>query len=413
MVAVLAHFAFFVALLMGSTIGRADSNIVYFDFPEGAHTILSSTSRVNPFDAANPDLRVLVSQNARFIISGYDRNGYSVGADGQLVKERFFRGDVEWVDSQGRKRVLKNVFIPESSTRATPLRGRDLTVSPVNVPKKDCPENTPDSAMNRINQVFRDLPGSKADVGTALAFFGAGSCIALSADEKAAQEEQLRNPGRMVKQTEPHLFRRALGRQYDQVKKNHSVVATHKGFPLAAVHLIAIDAMARTIYGEMRGCMKHGKRYPMAVARVIMNRADAIRDKGLSEGFVSPKSEGHARFRGAENPRTALRGVNTAVIVPHLFEAPRQFSVWNKGDANNDEVLCPKKDSAEWKTAIEVATAAVTKDPDFMKQTDELKGIEFYSSGMTPSWAGTERTGLTVGGQPLDKRSCIQLWNRK
>lgn len=374
---------------------RADS-YRYFDYPEGENIILSSSPGTNAMDALNPDLKIRVDRNAKFIPKA--------GSNGWL------KGDVEWVDSQGNRRVARNVWVDSNDTRDNPLMRPPIRVTITKSQTSSeppCPLNTVNPALSKLATSFKALPNSEADVSTALAFFGSGRCIPLPADYKKAQQE-FEKTKQLPPEKSPGLFRETLGRGFEDAK-TPGVVARYKGVALGMNHLFAIESMARTIYGEMRGCTKYGARYPMAVARVIMNRAADVSKKGVSENFIAPRSEGF-KSNSVGDDKRFFKNADELMIVPHLFEAPRQFSTWNRGDANNDEALCPKTDSPEWKTAVNTAVLAVMKDPDFMKKTDSLNGVKYYTSGIVPSWGAQELEGKSVDGQPVDKKSCLRFW---
>lgn len=389
---IIAFFSLFFLVVSA----KADS-YRYFDFPEGESIILSSSPGNNAMDALNPDLKIRVDRNAKFIPKA--------GANGWL------KGDVEWVDAKGNARIARNVWVNSSDTRDNPLARPPIRITINRAPNPSaeppCPLNTANPALSKLATSFKALPNSESDVSTALSFFGSGRCIQLPADYKKAQGEFERTKT-LPPEKSPGLFRETLGRGFEQAK-TPGVVARYNGVALGMNHLFAIESMARTIYGEMRGCTKYGMRYPMAVARVIMNRAADVSKKGVSENFIAPKSEGFKSNSVGEDKRF-FKNADELMIVPHLFEAPRQFSTWNRGDANNDEALCPKTESPEWKAALNISVLAVMKDPEFMRKTENLAGVKYYTSGIVPSWGAQELEGKSVDGQPVDKKSCLRFW---
>jgi Cell Wall Hydrolase len=169
--------------------------------------------------------------------------------------------------------------------------------------------------------------------------------------------------------------------------------------------LTAIDAMARTIYGEMRSCNnRNGSRYSKAVARVILNRA--------GECMKAKKS---CEFSAGSNP---AKNQNDAII--GVIGRNKQFSAWNRNDPNTKEMMCISKgDESEmraWGDALNIAAHAIVETTAFKSETATVGTNTFhYSSGMKPYWARSmsRRLPISIGGLPVDNSRCIIAWQSK
>jgi hypothetical protein len=227
---------------------------------------------------------------------------------------------------------------------------------------------------------------------------------------------------------------------------------------LNAQTLIEIDSLARTIYGEMQGCVPMGSEYPMAVARVIKNRQTNIEN-------VPGKS---AEFIYQQDPHWPGKNINTKVS-----SSPIQFSSWNldiidtetlkearsdyaadltmKGESKktaneralkeirsnpktkeyyrfNDtgllHTLCPPSHPPEpywkgesppadqiaiWKSILKIATEATLYPKEFEAKTNSLKGIRHYTSDRT-SFYGMKEVCPSIEGKQIIRKKCLNLW---
>lgn len=117
-----------------------------------------------------------------------------------------------------------------------------------------------------------------------------------------------------------------------------------------------IDTMARTIWGEARGCGTDGMRH---VAMVIVNRA------------AHPSWWGHD--------------------IESVCLAPWQFSCRNPGDSNRAKLLSVTSIDPEFATAVAIATQAVHGS----LQDETGNADSYYATSMRtpPTWTATaERT---------------------
>lgn len=174
--------------------------------------------------------------------------------------------------------------------------------------------------------------------------------------------------------------------------------------------LINIDALARTLYGEMGGCFRNGLQYPMAVARIIVNRTEAKNKHSL---FIK-------NTHVDEKPTLA-----------RVATTPSQFNNWMKKDNENDpngplhHSLCPpkeinkpfwnaqkasKEDVEVWKNAVRIATEAIIYPKKFKERTSDLEGIYYYTSDMGKFYNSELITNKKINGRPIESTRCIELW---
>lgn len=173
-------------------------------------------------------------------------------------------------------------------------------------------------------------------------------------------------------------------------------------------NLIDIDALARTMYGEMARCYKSGLQYPMAVARVAVNRSES---QSRRSEFVS------GIHNGQKN------------ILAKVVTSPDKFSVWKPTISGKEnpalkQALCPpsqpdrafwtgsKPPDSElkiWKNTVKIATEAVLYPEQFKKRTAGLKGLFFYTSGLK-SFFGMRLVRPSIGDRAISKSQCMQLW---
>lgn len=172
--------------------------------------------------------------------------------------------------------------------------------------------------------------------------------------------------------------------------------------------LIAIDSLSRTLYGEMASCFREGLHYPMAIARIAINRAE---EKKRESEFIRGKHE------EAKPP------------LSRVLTSPTQFSMWLKQDKGKPNRplnmgLCPPKEQAKayhggkspsknetyvWENAVKIATEAVMYPERFKKRTDSLKNLYHYTSGMGQFYRMTQ-VRPSIEGRSLSLDRCMELW---
>jgi hypothetical protein len=177
---------------------------------------------------------------------------------------------------------------------------------------------------------------------------------------------------------------------------------------ITSSQLVEIDSMARTMYAEMALCYKSGLQYPMAVAKIILNRADKT---SRHKDFIKPPHS---------PPKPDVAKVCTS---------PSQFNCWMKkvnGTQNNTlhHALCPAQDENKpfwrgksaprfesdlWKNSVRIATEAILHPTKFNKRTADIKGY-FYTSGMGKFYNMKQQKGLKIDGNPIDRSRCLEIW---
>jgi hypothetical protein len=190
--------------------------------------------------------------------------------------------------------------------------------------------------------------------------------------------------------------------------KQISKLFNEKNKPITKSNLIDIDALSRTLYGEMAVCFKQGLQYPMAVAKIILNRSE---NQKRHKEFIKPPHDD-----GKPN-------------IAKVCTTPTQFSMWFKkvgGEKNNPlhHGLCPpqqefepywngksaaKYESDLWKNAVRIATEAVLHPTQFKRRTASVNGY-FYTSGMGQFLGMKQEKKLSIEGRPLSNNKCIEIW---
>jgi hypothetical protein len=164
---------------------------------------------------------------------------------------------------------------------------------------------------------------------------------------------------------------------------------------------MAVDALARSLYGEMRGSPKDSSSYLKTTARVILNRAALLKKEGAGiRNFISEKSIQQVGD---------LKTQSVFKILPHVISSPKQISSWNVDDPNLIVNLCPNPKSEEekiaWKMAVDVASEAVYKTNKFLDETKCIPYL-YYTSNLVPSWADTIKS---VDPEPLAQKECLSM----
>jgi len=178
---------------------------------------------------------------------------------------------------------------------------------------------------------------------------------------------------------------------------------TKNGPPKPTVdQLVAIDLMARTLYGEMRSCHnKLGPQYSKAVARILLNLAEFC-DGGACHCHQKPK------------PTSQL-----AESISDQVGRKSQFQCWKGISTNSDSVMCVPTTNVDlevWHDVIDIAEEAIM-NPEKLKQ--ETKGVGdcvlHYTSGMTPYWASSmDRVRkVFIDGYPTNHASCLMMYKNR
>lgn len=195
--------------------------------------------------------------------------------------------------------------------------------------------------------------------------------------------------------------------------QNKSVVGEN-GKPISDDQVATISALARTLYGEMAGCFRRGLQYPMAVARIAVERAA---ETGRHGEFIKT---GHSE---TDHP------------VCQVITTPSQFNNWMPqidGEVNGAflHTLCPPSKHGKkfwanvnpsdeelniWKNAVRIATDATLFPTHFKGITKALDNVFFYTSGQKHlrTFQKQPPYHTKLDGRPLNNINCIQLWAKK
>lgn len=220
--------------------------------------------------------------------------------------------------------------------------------------------------------------------------------------------------GKCVIDPKKSLQKGASGNPFDSYVLPHlrkttiPKIVKDNGEMMSEIDLIDIDALARTLYAEMARCYKNGLQYPMTVAKIAVNRAEA---KDRHREFIK---DPHASNKGD------LARVTTSAT---------QFSLWLtkiSGKANNSlrQALCPPVDKSTtfwtgskpppfetdiWENTIRIATEAVLYPKQFKARTKNVKQY-FYTSGMKVFY-GMKQVNPTIEDRKVARDSCVQVWD--
>jgi spore germination cell wall hydrolase CwlJ-like protein len=132
---------------------------------------------------------------------------------------------------------------------------------------------------------------------------------------------------------------------------------------------MAVDVLARTIWGEARG---EGKPGMEAVANVVMNRVDHARNQG---GYWWGNS------------------------VIEVCQKPYQFSAWNRRDPNYHKLLEVDETDPDFATAKRIARRAISGALD-----DRTHGASHYhAKHANPYWARGRKPDAVIGNHMFYK----------
>lgn len=127
---------------------------------------------------------------------------------------------------------------------------------------------------------------------------------------------------------------------------------------------VAVDTLARTIWGEARGEPVRGRE---AVAACVMNRVDVAQARG-----------GH--WWGND--------------VIEVCRCPHQFSCWGEDDPNREKLLAVDKEDKVFQSCLRIARRAIRgalPDP-----TDGA--THYHAAGILPWWAKERTPCRAIGG---------------
>ncbi len=201
------------------------------------------------------------------------------------------------------------------------------------------------------------------------------------------------------------------------MSENPPAIKNELGNLISKKEVVAIDALARTMYGEMARCYRKGLQYPMTVARIVLNRSEA---KDRLQEFIKPPQNDN---------KPNLAKVSTSAS---------QFSMWRKTQGDNSpnpplhHALCPpiklnepfwnareapSMEANIWKNTMRIATEVVLHPTQFKKRTAEVDGF-FYTSDMAslkdskrkPFFRNMDRVYPSIEGKKVSSGDCVEVW---
>ena len=323
---------------------------------------------------------------------------------GQKVEEFFYRVDFKYTttSSAGTKYIKEDTgYLPETVLTAkkyTPFYSKTLKELQSDIDNEVCPptKNTVIKKPKEITELSKALNSKKFIAESTTIYESIGQCV-IGNPTKAPTRFPAGNIFDSMVIPEINS-----SQKLDIYREDKEQVNTDD--------LINIDALARTLYGEMGGCFRNGLQYPMAVARIIVNRSEAKTKHGL---FIKS---------------THVDGKPTLAKVA---TTPSQFNNWMKTDNENDlngplhHSLCPpkevnkpfwkaqkasKEDVEVWNNAVRIATEAIIYPKKFKERTSDLDGIYFYTSDMGKFYNSKLITHKKINDRPIDSTRCIELW---
>lgn len=127
---------------------------------------------------------------------------------------------------------------------------------------------------------------------------------------------------------------------------------------------LAVDVLARTLWGEARG---EGTAGMEVVASVILNRVQVAQDKGGQYWWGND--------------------------IISVCQKPYQFSCWNRSDPNYRRLLEVTDSNIHFATAIRIARRAVVGTLADSTQ----RATHYHADYIAPSWARGQTPTLTLG----------------
>jgi hypothetical protein len=268
-------------------------------------------------------------------------------------------------------------------------------------PEMDCP---PLKAKNQLEEIKKHMKPATTATGNQ-------SVKDIAEALNGTVGQCVRNPAKAGKLPSGHPFDSMV---LPSIKRKMPNVTGPDGKALTLQQISDIDALARTLYGEMAGCYKYGLQYPTAIAKIALNRSEA------------PEKTKNS-FMGSGNDTRAQLSDFARVLT-----TPSQFNVWMKmhgSDINGslEMALCPPSNPekvfwqnvkptpdeiAIWKNTMRIATEAVLFPKKFKARTASIKdNIYDYNSGSKDPW-GYKRIYPQIEGRRIDRVACMQVWQR-
>ncbi len=177
------------------------------------------------------------------------------------------------------------------------------------------------------------------------------------------------------------------------------------GSVLSKSQIIDIDAMARVLYGEMNRCYKHGLQYPMAIAKVALNRVDEIEQKTVNKSKY---------ITGPHH--------NSKSDLAKALTSSSQFRFWLTNKPTLKQALCPPAPNTKifyngnppspterdiWTNTIRIATEAVLFPDKFKMRTEKITATNFTSEDQFYDFIPES---ANIEGRAISEKSCVRLW---
>lgn len=348
----------------------------------------------------------LAEQKPRYVQTGIDPK------TGDPIIETFVEVRVRY--SRNNWQVDKKGWINARSLSQKPLK-EIFTSNNVEVPAKPCPTGMSEAIVNKNHKDISELSKKivsdeqkrlKAEVDALSGKIGL--CPLNPADDKSIYQNKWQGKNIYDLEVMPQL--KAMRNEVPKLKKSDGKMMNWDD-------LVNIDALSRTIYSEMNQCFKDGLEYPMAAAKVALNRVEKIKAKDKLSLLVFLQEAFHLQ----DKPTLAK-----------VLTSDQQFSVWNSNTRPKDKTilmsLCPTRDPKQpswmgknssheeqgiWKQAMEIATEAVLHPKEFEAKTKAVNQL-YYTSGRT-SYDGRVRPtpAPEIAGRSVSSLKCMYLWSGK
>ena len=225
-------------------------------------------------------------------------------------------------------------------------------------------------------------------------------------------------------------------------------IAKEDGKQMSQDDLINIDSIARTLYGEMGGCFRYGLHYPMAVAKVIVNRANMPQYRRT---FIQPPHDPDKPNISKVATTLSQFSMWQKTKVATVREPAEQKKSSKKGRKKvaegkvvrkkvpNEPLhqgLCPPRERGKpfyrakeasqyendvWTNALRIATEAILYPKKFAVRTAEITDAHYTSAlshlkgtPQLPSGASfiNKMTLMhpTIEGRQIDNNKCLEIW---
>ncbi len=294
-----------------------------------------------------------------------------------------------WVDASYLSKTKNKTFFGEDNSNSKP--------------GLDCPPGDP-------NQAIIDV---KKKMALVQKFTGNQSVNAIAKSLSAVVGQCVIDPAKPPS-------RYPAGNAFDSMvlpslQSNMPKILGPEGKPVTLQQVADIDALARTLYGEMAGCYKHGLQYPMAIAKIATNRAGA--PDNIKKTFLGSDA----------SHNDAVDDIARVVTTPSQFNVWMKYHKGGKINGSLQKALCPPSDpnksswqnfkpgideQAIWENTVRIATEAVLFPSKFELRTSEIrKNIYDYNSGSRDPW-GYTRIYPSIEGRRVDRVACMQVWKR-